>query len=108
MNNHAKQLKAAKQAGFNEGFWCGRTIMADIISIALYNCFGFGTTNPLKWDKLGAEIQRIDEELMSQGDRDEITLGFEKMTRALIKIFGEEQKANIESKYRNLLFKIGK
>lgn len=105
-NNLAKQLKQAKQSGFEEGLWSGEMIMIDICSVALHNCFGFGSTNPAKWDKLGAEIQRIQDELFNPKQPDEVSLGFEHMVKALVSIFGEEQRAEIECKYRNLLFKV--
>lgn len=108
MNNQfAKQLKVAKQSGFDEGLWNGEMIMIDICSVALYNCFGFGTSNPSKWDKLGAEIQRLNDELMHPKQPDEVSAGFERMVNALVKIFGEDQREEIEKKYRNLLFNFG-
>lgn len=106
MNKLAKQLKTTKQSGFNEGLWSGEMIMLDICSVALYNCFGFGTTNPAKWDKLSAEIQRINDELFNPRKPDEVSLGFEHLVKALVKIYGEEQRADIEKKYNNLLFNL--
>ena len=104
MNNKlSKQLTAAWHKGFEEGLWSGEMLMIDICSVALYNCFGFGSTNPAKWDKLGAEIQRINDELMSN-EKDETELGFERLVNALVKIFGEDKRKEIESKYRKLIY----
>lgn len=106
-SNYARQLKAVKQSGFEEGLWSGEMIMIDICSVALYNCFGFGKRSPEKWDKLGAEIQRINDELMKPTNRDDVSLGFEHMVQALVKIFGEDRREEIEKKYKNLLYQVG-
>lgn len=104
MNNKlSKQLTAAWHKGFEEGLWSGEMLMIDICSVALYNCFGFGSTNPAKWDKLAAEIQRINDELMSN-EKDETELGFERLINALVKIFGEDKRKEIEHKYRKLIY----
>lgn len=100
---YAKQLTATYQKGFEEGLWNGEMLMIDICSVALYNCFGFGSTNPMKWDKLGAEIQRINDELMSS-DKGEVEIGFEHLINALAKIFGEDRRKEFERKYRNLIY----
>ena len=102
-NNYAKQLNSAWHKGFEEGLWSGEMLMIDICSVALYNCFGFGSTNPMKWDKLGAEIQRINDELMSS-DKDEVEIGFEHLINALAKIFGEDRRKEFEHKYRKLIY----
>lgn len=102
-NNYAKQLNSAWHKGFEEGLWSGEMLMIDICSVALYNCFGFGKTNPEKWDKLGAEIQRIQNELM-QYKGDEVSLGFEHLINALVKIFGDDKRKEIECKYRKLIY----
>ena len=100
---YAKQLTATYQKGFEEGLWSGEMLMIDICSVALYNCFGFGSTNPMKWDKLGAEIQRINDELM-KNKGDEVSLGFEQLINALVKIFGDDKRKEIENKYRKLIY----
>ena len=102
-NNYAKQLKAMYHKGFDDGLWSGEMLMIDICSVALYNLYGFGKTNPEKWDKLGAEIQRINDELMKNSG-DEVSLGFEQLINALVKIFGEDKRKEIERKYRNLIY----
>ncbi len=102
MNNLAKQVKAAKQSGFDEGLWNGEMIMIDICSVALYNCFGFGKQLPEKWDKLGAEIQRLNDELMHPKQPDEVSAGFERMVNALVRIFGEDQREEIEKKLERM------
>lgn len=104
MNNKlSKQLNSVWHKGFEEGLWSGEMLMIDICSVALYNCFGFGSTNPKKWDKLGAEIQRINDELMKNSG-DEVSLGFEQLINALVKIFGEDKRKEIENKYRKLIY----
>ena len=104
MNNKlSKQLTTAWHKGFEEGLWSGEMLMIDICSVALYNCFGFGSTNPAKWDKLGAEIQRINDELMSS-DKGEVEIGFEHLINALAKIFGEDRRKEFEHKYRKLIY----
>lgn len=104
MNNKlSKQLTAAWHKGFEEGLWSGEMLMIDICSVALFNLYGFGKTNPEKWDKLGAEIQRINDELMKNSG-DEVSYGFEQLINALVKIFGEDKRKEIESKYRKLIY----
>ena len=104
MNNKlSKQLNSAWHKGFEEGLWSGEMLMIDICSVALFNLYGFGKTNPEKWDKLGAEIQRINDELMKNSG-DEVSLGFEQLINALVKIFGEDKRKEIESKYRKLIY----
>lgn len=102
--NYAKQITAFQKAAYERGLWDGEAIMIDVVSVALYNCFGFGKQSPDKWDKLAAEIQRINDELMHP-EAEEVSLGFEHMVAALVKIFGEDRREEIEKKYRNLLFK---
>ena len=102
-NNYAKQMKAMYHKGFDDGLWSGEMLMIDICSVALYNLYGFGKTNPEKWDKLGAEIQRINDELMSS-DKDEVEIGFEHLINALAKIFGEDRRKEFEHKYRKLIY----
>ena len=102
-NNYAKQLNSAWHKGFDDGLWSGEMLMIDICSVALYNCFGFGKTNPEKWDKLGAEIQRINDELMKNSG-DEVSYGFEQLINALVKIYGDDKRKEIERKYRNLIY----
>lgn len=102
-NNYAKQLTATYQKGFEEGLWNGEMLMIDIYSVALYNCDGYGKTNHGKWDRLGAEIQRINDELMSS-DKDEVEIGFEHLINALAKIFGEDRRKEFEHKYRKLIY----
>ena len=102
-NNYAKQLNSAWHKGFEEGLWSGEMLMIDIYSVALYNCDGYGKTNPGKWDKLGAEIQRIQNELM-QYKGDEVSYGFEQLINALVKIFGDDKRKEIENKYRKLIY----
>lgn len=100
-NNFAKQLKAAKQAGFNEGKLVGEQVMCDINTIALYNADGYGKTNPKKWDKLSAEVQRVYDEVYRN---DDLRLGFEHLVQALVIIKGEEARPEIEALYKNLLY----
>ena len=102
-NNYAKQLNSAWHKGFEEGLWSGEMLMIDIYSVALYNTDGYGKTNHKKWDRLGAEIQRIQNELM-QYKGDEVSLGFEQLINALVKIFGDDKRKEIERKYRNLIY----
>ena len=102
-NNLSKQLNSTWHKGFNEGLWSGEMLMIDICSVALYNLYGFGKSNPEKWDKLGAEIQRIQNELMKNSG-DEVSYGFEQLINALVKIFGEDKRKEIESKYRKLIY----
>ena len=102
-NNLSKQLNSTWHKGFDEGLWSGEMLMIDICSVALYNLYGFGKSNPEKWDKLGAEIQRINDELMKNSG-DEVSLGFEQLINALVKIFGEDKRKEIESKYRKLIY----
>ncbi len=104
MNNKlSKQLTTAWHKGFEEGLWSGEMLMIDIYSVALYNCDGYGKTNHGKWDRLGAEIQRINDELMSS-DKDEVEIGFEHLINALAKIFGEDRRKEFEHKYRKLIY----
>ena len=102
-NNYAKQINTIYHKGFNDGMWNGEMLMIDICAVALYNCFGFGKQSPEKWDKLGAEIQRINDELMSS-DKGEVEVGFEHLINALAKIFGEDRRKEFEHKYRKLIY----
>lgn len=102
-NKYAKQINTVYHKGFNDGMWNGEMLMIDIYSVALYNCDGYGKTNHGKWDRLGAEIQRINDELMSS-DKDEVEVGFEHLINALAKIFGEDRRKEFEHKYRKLIY----
>lgn len=101
-NNYAKQLKHAQQTGFNEGKFVGENVMLAICSVALYNCDGYGKTNPKKWERLQTEVQRIYDELYYS---DDLQLGFEHLVQALVIIKGEEARPEIEGFYKNLLYK---
>ena len=103
--NHigSKGLIEAYQSRYREGLCDGQTIMADVIFIALHDEFGFGNTNPEKWQKLEDRANYYVENIVKYIHEGEPEMGFEKIVEGI-----HRARPNIapliEERYKKVLY----
>jgi hypothetical protein len=95
------------QAGYNQGLCDGQVIMADIIFIALHDEFGFGNSNPEKWEKLENQANWYIEYIVKNIHEGDAELGFEKIVEG-IKRARPDKAPEIEERYKKVLYNFKK
>ena len=100
-------IVATWQNGYNQGLCDGQVIMADIIFIALHDEFGFGNTNPDKWDKLQDRANSYLVNILKYIDEGKAEMGFEKIVEGMYRA-RPDIAPEIEERYKKVLYSFKK
>ena len=106
-NTDSKGIVSTYQSGYNQGLCDGQIIMADIIFIALNDEFGFGNTNPKRWDILQDRANYYVETVVKNIKEGEPEFGFEKIVEAMYRA-RPDVAPQIEERYRKVLYNFNK
>ena len=107
MHTDSKGIVSTWQSGYNQGLCDGQVIMADIIFIALHDEFGFGNTNPEKWERLQDRANEYLEKILKYIAEGEPEMGFEKIVEG-IKRARPDIVPQIEERYKKVLYNFSK
>ena len=99
----SKGIISTYHNGYNQGLCDGQVIMADIMTVSLNDEFGFGNTNPEKWEKLQERANYYLEYLLKQIAEGEPEMGFEKIVEG-IKRARPDIAPEIEERYKKVLY----
>ena len=103
MHTNSKGIIDTYHNGYSQGLCDGQFIMADIMSIALHDEFGFGNSSPEKWqklqDKTNEYLQKISDYIIA-GDAE---MGFEKIVEGMYRARPDIAPL-IEERYKKVLY----
>lgn len=103
----SKGIVSTYQNGYNQGLCDGQVIMADIITVALNDEFGFGNTNPERWQTLENRMNYYLEYMVRQIHEGTPEMGFEKIVDGM-----KRARPNIapiiEERYKKVLYNFTK
>ena len=100
-------IVATYRNGYNQGLCDGQVIMADIMTIALHDEFGFGNSNPEKWEKLQDQANWYLEYLVKNINEGEPEMGFEKIVEGMYRA-RPDIAPEIEERYKKVLYNFKK
>lgn len=103
----SKGIVNAWHNGYSQGLCDGQVIMADIMTIALNDEFGFGNTNPEKWKQLEDRANYYLEYMVRQIHEGEPEMGFEKIIEGM-KRARPDIAPIIEERYKKVLYNFKK
>lgn len=98
---------ATYRNGYNQGLCDGQVIMADILFIALHDEFGFGNSNPEKWERLERQANWYLEYIIRNINDGDYEMGFEKIVEG-IRRARPEKATEIEERYKKVLYNFKK
>jgi hypothetical protein len=107
VHTNSKGIINTWQNGYNQGLCDGQLIMADIIFVALHDEFGFGNSNPEKWEKLETQANYYLENIVNNIRNGDAEMGFEKIVEG-IKRARPDKAPEIEERYRKVLYNFKK
>ena len=99
----SKGIISTYHNGYSQGLCDGQVIMADIITIALHDEFGFGNTNPEKWEKLQNRANDYLEIISKYILEGEPEMGFEKIVEGMHRARPDIAPI-IEERYKKVLY----
>jgi hypothetical protein len=107
--NHtdSKGIISTYHNGYSQGLCDGQVIMADILFIALHDEFGFGNSNPEKWERLENQANWYLEYIVKNIHDGDAELGFEKIVEG-IKRARPDKAPEIEERYKKVLYNFKK
>ena len=82
-HTNSKGIMDTYYNGYNQGLCDGQVIMADIIFIALNEEFGFGNSNPKRWEILQDRANYYIEKMLKYINEGEPEMGFEKIVEGM-------------------------
>lgn len=100
-------IVATYRNGYNQGLCDGQVIMADIIFIALNDEFGFGNTNPEKWEQLENQANWYLEKMVKYINEGDAEMGFEKIVEGMRRA-RPDKVPEIEERYKKVLYNFKK
>lgn len=103
----SKGILSTWQSGYNQGLCDGQVIMADIIFIALNDEFGFGNSNPEKWEQLEKQANWYLEYIVKNINDGDYEMGFEKIVEGM-KRARPHLVPEIEERYKKVLYNFKK
>ena len=103
----SKGIISTYRNGYNQGLCDGQVIMADILFIALHDEFGFGNSNPEKWERLENQANWYLEYIVKNIHDGDAELGFEKIVEG-IKRARPDKAPEIEERYKKVLYNFKK
>lgn len=103
----SKGIVSTYHNGYNQGLCDGQMIMADIIFIALHDEFGFGNSNPEKWEKLQDRANYYVEQIIKNINEGEPEMGFEKIVESMYRA-RPDIAPTIEERYKKVLYNFKK
>lgn len=106
-HTNSKGIISTWRSGYNEGLCDGQHIMADIYAVALYDEFGFGNTNPEKWQKLEDRANYYVENIVKYIHEGEPEMGFEKIVEGIHRA-RPNIAPRIEERYKKVLYNFKK
>lgn len=106
-HTNSKGILNTWQNGYSQGICDGQVIMADIMTIALHDEFGFGNSNPEKWEILQDRANYYLEQIIKNINEGEPEMGFEKIVEGM-KRARPEMVPEIEKRYQKVLYNFKK
>ena len=106
-HTNSKGIVNTWQSGYNQGLCDGQVIVADVITVALNDEFGFGNTAPEKWQKLQDRMNYYLEYLVKQIEEGEPEMGFEKIIEGMYRA-RPDIAPTIEERYKKVLYNFKK
>jgi hypothetical protein len=106
-HTNSKGIMDTYYNGYNQGLCDGQVIMADIIFIALNEEFGFGNTNPEKWERLQTQANWYLEKILKHISDGDPEMGFEKIVEGM-KRARPNIAPQIEERYKKVLYNFKK
>ena len=106
-HTNSKGIVNTWQSGYNQGLCDGQLIMADIIFVALHDEFGFGNSNPEKWEKLETQANYYLENIVKNIQNGDAEMGFEKIVEGMRRA-RPDKASEIEERYKKVLYNFKK
>jgi hypothetical protein len=107
VHTNSKGIINTWHSGYSQGLCDGQLIMADILFIALHDEFGFGNSNPEKWQKLEDQANWYLEYIVKNVNAGDFELGFEKIVEGIGRA-RPDKLAEIKERYKNVLYNFKK
>ena len=106
-HTNSKGIVSTWQSGYNQGLCDGQYIMADIYAIALNDEFGFGNSNPQRWERLQDRANEYLENIVKYIAEGEPEMGFEKIVEGMRRA-RPDIAPQIEERYKKVLYNFKK
>lgn len=106
-HTNSKGIVSTWQSGYNQGLCDGQVIMADILFIALNDEFGFGNTDPNRWERLQNQANWYLEKVVQHIKDGDPEMGFEKIVEGM-KRARPDIAPQIEERYKKVLYNFKK
>lgn len=103
----SKGIISTYHNGYNQGLCDGQVIMADIIFIALNDEFGFGNSDPTKWERLQDQANYYLEYMIKNINEGDPEMGFEKIVEGMYRA-RPDIAPQIEERYKKVLYNFKK
>lgn len=99
----SKGIISTYHNGYSQGLCDGQTIMADIMFISLNDEFGFGNSDPTKWERLQDQANYYLEKIVKYINEGEPEMGFEKIVEGMYRA-RPDIAPQIEERYKKVLY----